>query len=843
MMPVPNIQNNKYTPSPLPEVCAPRRSLLAQMNAELARKLLLISAPAGSGKTVSALLWLRESGRKTAWIGLDALDGSASVFYRMFCTGILSAQPDNQRMSAILRDSAFASSPVEHTVNLLAEFLLDGNEYALVLDDFHTIQSGEILKSLPLILRRMPHAFVTLILSRTELADAFSTLAESGQASVIAPDALAFGGNEIQEYFAALGHAGAGEEAQAALAFTGGWAMGVSALAHSAAPAPEGFGGHDLERYIKKHIWWEWEESLRDFMLASAALDEMPVALCEQITGRADAGALLETLRAQNAFVTRVEDGVYRYHHLFLDFLRAQPAYADADKRERWRAAAEFYLTEKQYLTARRYAFKGGDTEIILNTLYAFTENRGFSIDEYLDYYRDFSRSQPMDVLCEQCPVLYISCAWVAFLTGDAPAFEHYEDKVLENLPQILQKYPRFGESTFSIAALDYRAPFREQMAKADLLPPIRFEGDALRAASISVQMPFMHRSCRDFHELTDENSVDKLKNSFGKLLKNHYEMIMHGLSAGLLLEQNRLGEALTKAQTAVSMLGEWTAKEMRFAALMHLAAVYLALEKKMELSDLLKETKGLVTGQAMFLRPNFLAFTTRIRLWDGEPEAAQEWLDQYFVTDANEMELYRIYQTFTTVRAYAALGELEKAKDLAARLKKLGEAFCRPLDAAEAGTLLAAFLWAAGQKKEAQDRMEAVLLGMQPHGFIRVIADEGAAVVPVLKKIVNKIERSDYQGELDRLYVNSVYLCAYAVSKQRPGILAGLASKPVKLSRQQKRILELIALGHKRDGIVEITGLTVNTIKTHTRLCYEKLGVGGAADAVVRARELGLID
>ena len=84
-IPIPNIKNNKYTSVPLPEICAPRRELLARIEQAAGKKLIFISAPAGAGKTVSALLWLRSSARQTIWVGLDPYDNPTSVFYRMFC--------------------------------------------------------------------------------------------------------------------------------------------------------------------------------------------------------------------------------------------------------------------------------------------------------------------------------------------------------------------------------------------------------------------------------------------------------------------------------------------------------------------------------------------------------------------------------------------------------------------------------------------------------------------------------------------------------------------------------------------------------------------------------------
>jgi LuxR family maltose regulon positive regulatory protein len=249
--------------------------------------------------------------------------------------GLLSAQPSNERMNAVLNDAAFNSSPVERTINFLAEFLTDESEYALVMDDFHTITNNEILKSLPYILRRMPGSFVTLILSRAEPNEHFEDFIEQNRPEIVTADALTFGKNEIEEYFSLLGREMSANDAQAISDYTGGWAIGINALAQSASPIAglrEQCTGQVLGNYIEKHLWREWDEGLRKFMLASAVLDEMPVPLCAKITNRADAKEILEQLRLRNVFISRIEDDVYRYHHLFLDFLRAQPEYVKSKK-------------------------------------------------------------------------------------------------------------------------------------------------------------------------------------------------------------------------------------------------------------------------------------------------------------------------------------------------------------------------------------------------------------------------------------------------------------------------------------------------------------------------------
>jgi LuxR family maltose regulon positive regulatory protein len=842
-MSVPNIQNDKYTPNPLPEIVAPRKRLLIRFDQAASSKLIFISAPAGSGKTVSALLWIKKSNRNPVWIGLDTYDNSVSVFYRMFCDGILSAQPDNSRMIEILQNPAFNSNPVEHTIMLLREFSSDEGEYVLALDDFHAITNQEILKSFPHILRRLPHSFVTLILSRNEPDVYLSAYMESKQSAVIGSEELSFNTEEIYDLFKLHRKNVTAKEAEAAFNFTGGWAIAVITLAQNDAPAPEYLNLNALVRYVRENIWPEWDETTKAFLIASAAVDEMPVVLCEKITGRTDAGALLEHLQTQSAYLTRTEDGVYRYHNLFLDALRAQPEFIEMDKTESYCAAAEYYANKGNLFVAADYAYRSGNMEIMLYLLDRFMSISDTPIYEYANSLKDFLFIDGIEALCEKLPVLYGAVAYIAFLTGDVKKFELNMDKHMYHLPEIMRKYPKLVESAIICATLDYRTPIAEQFSQLATLPSNIFQEEEMRQVTFSAQMPFLHRSSRDLYELTDKKTYEKYVKGCNLILKNNYEPIIYGINAGLYLEQNRITEALSEAKAAVGNLTDGTAKEIRFSVYMHLAALYFVLNKKTEFTELLEKIEMFINGEAEFLRPNYLAFTARVKLWNGETAAAWEWLDHYFVNESTLIEPYKLYQYFTTVRAYAVLGELEKAKDLALRLRKTGKDFRRPQNAAEAGVLLAVVLWTEGNKQESQEMMETVLSEMQPYSFIRLIADEGVAVLQVLRKIYRKTKSAGYQGPLDPVYVNGVYIAAYTVCKQRKGIMTEFEKNSLKLSKQQKMILRLLAQGYKRNGIAEKTDLSLNTIKSHMKAVYEKLGVDNAADAVVKARELGIVE
>jgi len=119
---------------------------------------------------------------------------------------------------------------------------------------------------------------------------------------------------------------------------------------------------------------------------------------------------------------------------------------------------------------------------------------------------------------------------------------------------------------------------------------------------------------------------------------------------------------------------------------------------------------------------------------------------------------------------------------------------------------------------------------------------DEGKAVLPILTAVLRKQDQAtDTDEELYR-FTKEVYLTAYEQSKHFKGLTHNLTLAALKLSPRQTLVLELLSKGYKNAEIIAITGLSLNTVRTHTKIAYRKLAVNNVLDAIVKARHLGLI-
>lgn len=842
--------NEKFAPAELPEICAPRKVLIELFHRAAKEHFIYVGAPAGSGKTISTRLWLNASGRKTIWIGLDQYDDSPSVFFKLLSTGFYSMQPENHNMKQILTSPSFSASPVEHTIRLLSEFLWDDERYTLILDDMHLIQNGEILKALPAVLRRLPHSFVALILSRRQIPEELEPLIKNPEQNIITAEDLRFSEDEITRYFNSLGRILTPEESKFAYMATEGWAIGVNAVAKSGQINLDS-GGSIFSHFFEEHLWSKWDDTMRDFCLRTCIVDEFDPALASQLSGRKNSQEIMEELSRTNTFLSRLHENIYRYHHLVLDHLRAKLETSKLDARKLDKIAANYYKERKDYSRALRFWLDSGDYKGIDTFLYLFLfENNRGVIADYADFLRTFFVKDFPKKAFSVFPPLHILCAWYTYLTSQRESFEMHMDAVYRNLPRIALADSRFVEYAILAYSVDHRSSILAKIKKfrtfGRYVKKFTPEGLATNIASFTHNLPYMHRCNLDYSDLAlAEDSMEQLEGNFSLLLGEEWRYIKPGIPACFAYERNDLLKALSGITEAIDAMIPENKVEGRICVMIMHHTMLWQMQRQAEANTVLKSLSSLVESEAQFFIPNLKGYKTKLALFDCDKAAARTWMDEYFVIETQHVELFRVFQHFITARAYMVLGNIDKALDYLLMLKQFGQDFNRPLDAGEAGTLLASFYWATGRKKEALSALEDALETLQPYGFIRIVADEGASILPVLKHLERKLAGEGYRGSLKRTYVREVTLAAHAFSKLHKGVTDTLVQKdkPVRLSKQQTYMLTLLSQGYRNAEIAQITGLKIPTIKSHTSAAYKKLDVNNAMDAVLKARDLGFID
>jgi LuxR family maltose regulon positive regulatory protein len=310
-----------------------RSELNEKLNIGFNRKLILVSAPAGFGKTTVVSDWINQNKIPAAWFSLDTGDNDPADFLSYVISGIQSIHKEFGESALKLLSSPNKPS-VESIASLLINDILSINQnFLLVLDDFHLIKSNEVLKLVTFLLDHIPGNIHIVILTRSDPALSVSRLRSQHQLVELRSSDLSFSANDISVLFNKKLKLGLSiDDVNSLETKTEGWIAGLQLTALSMQgreDIPEFI--QDLKgdnRYIMDYLLEEvlkiQTDDIKEFLLQTSILEQMSAPLCNSVLSRKDSQLILETLEKNNMFVIPLdtERTWYRYHHLFADLLK-----------------------------------------------------------------------------------------------------------------------------------------------------------------------------------------------------------------------------------------------------------------------------------------------------------------------------------------------------------------------------------------------------------------------------------------------------------------------------------------------------------------------------------------
>ena len=332
-------------------VPAPRRTLVPRTNLDarlaesLDRKLTVISAPAGFGKSTLVSSWAAtwaRGGQQVAWLSLDSRDDDPARFWRYFLTALSQLQPGYGQTALTLINSPQAPPVITLLTTVLNDLDSVAADLTLVLDDYHLIVSKTIHDAMIFLLQNLPPRLHLIIATRADPPLLLSRLRERGELLELRADDLRFHTEDARTYFNQVMGLNLTERDTSELVVrTEGWVGGLqmAALAmrhHTDIPAfVAAFTGSNryVMDYLAEEVLARRPETERTFLLHTSILDRMCSSLCEAVTGHIDSQEILEGLEHGNLFLNPMDDvrGWYRYHQLFGDVLNQRLRHEDPD--------------------------------------------------------------------------------------------------------------------------------------------------------------------------------------------------------------------------------------------------------------------------------------------------------------------------------------------------------------------------------------------------------------------------------------------------------------------------------------------------------------------------------
>jgi LuxR family maltose regulon positive regulatory protein len=325
-----------HVPGPRPGFVS-RPRLAQRLDEGAVRGLVLVCAPAGSGKTALLADWARSGQRLAAWLSLDDADNDPARFWHHAVAALDRACPGiGERVSPLLGPPAPASFEplVTALINELTAQPGDG-QARLVLDDYHLIGSQPVHASLGFLLDHRPPGLGVVLASRADPPLALARLRARGQLAELRAAELRFTASEAGALLREAASADLPDAAVTALTDrTEGWAAGLqlAALSLHGRTDVAGFvaaftGSH---RYVLDFLAEEVLErqpgQVRAFLLETSVLERLSGPLCDAVTGRTGSQAMLEQVERAGLFLLPLDEvrGWWRYHQLFADLLRAR---------------------------------------------------------------------------------------------------------------------------------------------------------------------------------------------------------------------------------------------------------------------------------------------------------------------------------------------------------------------------------------------------------------------------------------------------------------------------------------------------------------------------------------
>jgi LuxR family maltose regulon positive regulatory protein len=337
-MSTPILDTKLFAPPLRPNAVA-RPTLIGRLDEGLKSRLILVSAPAGFGKTTLVGEWVAGCTRRSpevpvAWISLDERDSDPARFLAYLVAAVRRVVAGaGQAMLAMLQSPQPPATDTMLTA-LLNDVATLPHALVLVLDDYHLVDSGQVDEALAFLLEHLPPQLHLVIATREDPRLPLARLRARGQLTELRAADLSFTPSETAEFLNGVMGLGLSAEDVASLeGRTEGWIVGLqlAALSIRGRPDAAGFiqtftGSHRFVLdYLVEEVLERQSPPLRSFLLDTAFLDRLCGALCAAVTGRNDGQAMLEFLERGNLFVAPLDEERhwYRYHQLFADVLRA----------------------------------------------------------------------------------------------------------------------------------------------------------------------------------------------------------------------------------------------------------------------------------------------------------------------------------------------------------------------------------------------------------------------------------------------------------------------------------------------------------------------------------------
>ncbi len=885
-----------YIPPGRPEVVA-RPRLLRRLEEGLGdAPVVIVSAPAGYGKTTLIASWLRrrradspEREYRVAWVSIDDQDDEPAGFFAYVVAAIQAAGIDWPLQGRPLWDDSDPQSVEALIAALLNEFDRAESQrpLILVLDDYHKIRSPVVHEALQFLIDHAPPTLHVVLTTREDPPLTLARWRARGRMIEIRAADLRFSAEEAADYLnGAMGLALSAAQVEALEERTEGWIAGLH-LAALALKSPDREGrnsGEDLIAsfsgshhyvidYLMEEVLRQQDGAVGDFLRQTSVLDRLCAPLCDAVTGRDDSRDILKRLERTNLFLVPLDDRRewYRYHHLMADSLRAG---LDQSARETaHRRASQWYEARGVPAGAFHHARATGDLEWAADVLERVIQDAAAWSRGEMSQLTGWLDSLPDAALAER-PTLALHASRALYLSGRMERAE----SLLRQADHSLRRDAEQGRPQAELTTLATILRAATDAMRGERLNEAIAAMEKILARPAAVSPHAVARAADTLglaRELTGdvagaEEAYRRASELAGAAGVRYLAVNARCEAALMQIQQGRLTLAAETCRLALALAGDDDIPPMGLAW-----AVLGEIAR--ERNDLKTAERLITTGIATAhkggivddLRYAYL-FLARLRLAQGDPAAA---LAAWHQADAL-IRPYHIPRLDSLSAAHRARIELSAGN--LALVAKWAEAYRRERDARPVeyrrefeDLTLAGALLAAQQHAAALALLRPLSAEARASGRIRTAIQADILTALALPSraqeasdaLVAALASAAPEG-FGRLFIDEGPSLLPLLAQARPAapefagrLLAALSpdgrsdqppptppTSPNPLSDREMDVLRLLNAGLSNREIADELTITVGTAKWHVHNIYEKLDARGRVQAIARARELNLL-
>jgi LuxR family maltose regulon positive regulatory protein len=858
-------------------------------NQGFGRKLTLISAPAGFGKTTLVVEWLAnsrgdhkkrtQSKIRIAWLSLDEGDNDLTRFLTYFITALIQIEGIDAALGKGILGTLQSTQPlpIETTLTaLINEIAAVSDKIIFILDDYHLVDARPIHDCLSFLLENMPPQMHLVIATREDPLLPLSRLRARGQLTELRAADLRFTVSEATEFLnQVMGLDLSMEEVAALERRTEGWIAGLqlAAISMQATKDTSAFiksftGSHRLVLdYLIEEVFDQQPDDIQTFLLQTAILNRLSSSLCDAITGQENSQATLEKLERANLFIAPLDNERrwYRYHHLFADLLRRRLYQQEPDSVTEYHIRASIWYEDHGLETE---AFKHAAAANDVARAERLIEGDGLPVSfrGVVTPVLDWLSSLPTTML-DARPSLWVTYAMTELTAGQTVSVEEklkaaeaalegaeLDDKTRDLIGRIANT-----RANLAVGHRQLETIITQSQRALKYLHPDNLTYRTATTWKLGVAYEMQGDRAAASQAYTEAISISQASG-------NIYTQILATTGLGnIQLSENRLYLADETYRHVLTLVGDLP---IPVAVHVHLCLARISYEWN-DLDAAQHHAQECLTEAQLYKGHYdiFVAcqvFLAHLELAQGDVASAAAILDEADRSARQHNFVYQIPEVAAAqVLALIRQGNLAKAADLAEEhelpisqaqvqlaqgdpstalatlepLRQQAEAKDWKNERLKVMALQAIALYLSGEEKQAVQLLGEALELAEPGGFVRIFVDEGP---PMARLLIEARSRGIAPAYIRRLLA--------AFPDAEPEHIGSTQTHAPEsewveaLSERELEVLQLIAEGLTNQEIATRLYLSLNTVKVHTRNIYGKLGVNNRTQAVARGRALGIL-